>query len=137
MLILGESGTGKELVARAIHFNSDRTLRPFIAINCASIPEALIESELFGHEKGAFTNAIIQKKGRFELAHGGTIFLDEIGELTPGLQAKLLRVIQEREIERLGGIKPIKIDVRIIAATHSWRHPRRNDQAVDLAQLLE
>ena len=118
VLILGESGTGKELVARAIHFNSDRTLRPFIAINCASIPEALIESELFGHEKGAFTNAIIQKKGRFELAQGGTIFLDEIGELSPGLQAKLLRVIQEREIERLGGLKPIKIDVRIIAATH-------------------
>lgn len=118
VLILGESGTGKELVARAIHFNSDRNLRPFIAINCASIPEALIESELFGHEKGAFTNAIAQKKGRFELAHGGTLFLDEIGELTPGLQAKLLRVIQEREIERLGGLKPIKIDVRIIAATH-------------------
>jgi transcriptional regulator with GAF, ATPase, and Fis domain len=118
VLVLGESGTGKELVARAIHFNSDRNLRPFIAINCASIPETLIESELFGHEKGAFTNAMVQKKGRFELAHGGTIFLDEIGELTPGLQAKLLRVIQEREIERLGGTKPIKIDVRIIAATH-------------------
>jgi Nif-specific regulatory protein len=118
VLVLGESGTGKELVARAIHFNSDRSLRSFIAINCASIPETLIESELFGHEKGAFTNAMVQKKGRFELAQGGTIFLDEIGELTPGLQAKLLRVIQEREIERLGGLKPIKIDVRIIAATH-------------------
>jgi transcriptional regulator with GAF, ATPase, and Fis domain len=118
VLVLGESGTGKELVARAIHFNSEREKRPFIAINCASIPETLIESELFGHERGAFTNAIMQKKGKFELAHGGTIFLDEIGELTPALQAKLLRVIQEREIERLGGSKPIKIDVRLIAATH-------------------
>lgn len=118
VLVLGESGTGKELVARAIHFNSDRELRPFIAINCASIPEQLIESELFGHEKGAFTHAIQLKKGKFELAHGGTIFLDEIGELSLPLQAKLLRVIQEREIERLGGSKPIKIDVRIIAATH-------------------
>ncbi len=118
VLVLGESGTGKELVARAIHFNSDRRLRPFVPINCASIPENLIESELFGHEKGAFTNALIQKKGKFELAQGGTIFLDEIGELSPPLQAKLLRVIQEREIERLGGSKPIKIDVRLIAATH-------------------
>ncbi len=118
VLVLGESGTGKELAARAIHFNSDRAIRPFVAINCASIPETLIESELFGHEKGAFTNALMQKKGKFELAQGGTIFLDEIGELSTPLQAKLLRVIQEREIERLGGSKPIKIDVRLIAATH-------------------
>lgn len=118
VLVLGESGTGKELAARAIHFNSDRAIRSFVAINCASIPETLIESELFGHEKGAFTNAFMQKKGKFELAQGGTIFLDEIGELSMSLQAKLLRVIQEREIERLGGSKPIKIDVRLIAATH-------------------
>jgi transcriptional regulator with GAF, ATPase, and Fis domain len=118
VLVLGESGTGKELIARAIHFNSDRAIRPWVPINCASIPEALIESELFGHEKGAFTHALVQKKGKFELAHGGTIFLDEIGELSLPLQAKLLRVIQEREIERLGGTKPIKIDVRLITATH-------------------
>jgi len=118
IVIYGESGTGKELVARAIHFNSDRKDQPLIPVNCGAIPEELLESELFGHEKGAFTGAIRTKIGRFELAQGGTIFLDEIGDMSPALQVKLLRVIQERDFERIGGVKTISVDVRIIAATN-------------------
>ncbi len=117
VLILGESGTGKELIANALHHNSQRRAEPFIKISCAAIPETLLEAELFGHEKGAFTGAVKHKKGRFELANRGTIFLDEIGELTPAIQVKLLRVLQEREFERLGGTETIKVDVRIICAT--------------------
>jgi Nif-specific regulatory protein len=118
VLIRGESGTGKELVAHAIHYSSPRAKKPFVKVSCAALPESLVESELFGYEPGAFTDARAQKKGRFELAHGGTIFLDEIGELTPSTQVKLLRVLQEREIERLGGVQPIKVNVRVIAATN-------------------
>ena len=118
VLIQGESGTGKELVARALHRNSSRAEQPFVAINCAAIAETLLESELFSHEKGAFTGAAAQKKGKVEVAEGGTLFLDEIGELASGLQAKLLRVLQEREFERLGGTKPIKLNIRLIAATN-------------------
>jgi two-component system, NtrC family, response regulator HydG len=118
VLILGESGTGKELVARAIHRNSLRAGKPFVTINCAAIPEALLESELFGHEKGSFTGAIATKKGRLEIAEGGTIFLDEIGELAPLLQAKLLRAVQEHEFERVGATRTLKLDARVIAATN-------------------
>jgi Nif-specific regulatory protein len=117
VLLRGESGTGKELIAKAIHYMSPRSKGPFIKFNCASIPEGLIESELFGHEKGAFTGAITVRKGRFELADGGTIFLDEVGDLPINLQSKILRVLQEREFERVGGEKTIKVDVRVIAAT--------------------
>ena len=118
VLVQGESGTGKELVAHALHRNSPRVEQPFVAINCAAITESLLESELFGHEKGAFTGAGAQKKGKVEVAEGGTLFLDEIGELALGLQAKLLRVLQEREFERVGGTKPIKLDIRLVAATN-------------------
>ncbi len=118
VLILGETGTGKELVARAVHSNSARRNRPLVKVNCAALPVGLIESELFGHEKGAFTGAIDRRIGRFELAHGGTIFLDEIGDMPPDLQAKLLRVLQEHEFERVGGSNLIKVDVRVIAATN-------------------
>jgi len=118
VLIRGESGTGKEMIAHAIHYNSPRAKKPFIKVSAAALPESLIESELFGYERGAFTGAQASKKGRFELAEGGTLFLDEIGDLNPSTQVKLLRVLQEREIERLGGTTSIKINVRLIAATH-------------------
>ena len=118
MLIQGESGTGKELVARALHSQSPRAQKPFIKINCAALPETLIESEFFGHEKGAFTGAVAKRQGRFELAHGGTILLDEISEISLAMQAKLLRVLQEQEFERVGGSKTIKVDVRVIATTN-------------------
>ncbi|MBI2158536.1 MAG: sigma-54-dependent Fis family transcriptional regulator [Candidatus Rokubacteria bacterium] len=118
VLITGESGTGKELVARAIHRRSERSGQPFVAINVAAIPDTLVESELFGHEKGAFTGAHARKLGKFELAHGGTVFLDEIGCLRLDLQAKLLRALQEREIERVGGVRPVPVDVRILSATN-------------------
>ena len=118
VLVTGESGTGKELVAKAIHYNSARRERPFVALNCAALPETLIESELFGHEKGSFTDATARRVGQFELAHTGTLFLDEIGDLSPATQAKLLRVLQEREFTRVGGVQSIKVDVRIVAATN-------------------
>ncbi len=118
VLILGESGTGKELVARAIHAKSRRREGPFIPVNCGAIPEELLESELFGYERGAFTGANRSKPGRFELAHGGTIFLDEIAEMSPKLQVKLLRILQERTVERLGSERAIPVDIRIIAATN-------------------
>lgn len=118
VLILGESGTGKELLARYIHKTSSRSRKPFIAVNCAAIPDNLLESELFGYEKGAFTGALEKKTGKFELAHGGTILLDEIGEMSATLQAKLLRVLQEREVDRVGGKQPVPVDVRVIATTN-------------------
>jgi formate hydrogenlyase transcriptional activator len=118
VLIRGETGTGKELIARALHELSPRKGRTFVKLNCAAIPTGLLESELFGHEKGAFTGAIGQKIGRFELAHQGTLFLDEVGDIPPELQPKLLRVLQEQEFERLGGTKTIKVDARLLAATH-------------------
>jgi two-component system NtrC family response regulator len=118
VLIEGASGTGKELVANALHFNSPRKDKPFVAVNCSALAETLLESELFGHEKGAFTGAVSMKKGRFEIANGGTLFLDEIGELSSGLQVKLLRVLQERVIERVGGSRPVPVNIRLIAATN-------------------
>ncbi len=118
ILITGETGTGKGLVAKAIHQNSNRKNKPFISINCGAIPENLLESELFGHVRGAFTGATVSKSGKFELAHGGTIFLDEIGDMSPDLQVKVLKVLEEGEFEQVGGAKTIKVDVRVIAATH-------------------
>jgi len=118
VLILGESGTGKELVAKILHAHSDRCDHPFVPVNCAAIPSELLESELFGHEKGAFTGAYIARQGKFEMANGGTLFLDEIGDMPLAMQAKLLRVLQEKIFERVGGNKPIKADVRILSATH-------------------
>jgi len=118
VLLSGETGTGKEVIANAIHAGSPRRDKPFIKVNCGAIPESLIDSELFGHEKGAFTGAVTEKRGRFERADGGTIFLDEIGELPLSAQVRLLRVLQEREIERVGGSRPIPLDIRVIAATH-------------------
>src|SRR5262249_42252884 len=118
VLIQGESGTGKELVARAIHHNSKRCHAPFVAINCAALPEHLLESELFGYEKGAFTGAVAQRKGEIEAAAGGTLFLDEIGEVPLSIQAKLLRAIEAKEIKRIGGTRPIPVDFRLVTATN-------------------
>lgn len=132
VLISGESGTGKELAARAIHRNSKRAHKPFMAVNCAALTESLLESELFGHEKGSFTGAIAQKKGRLEVADGGTVFLDEIGELTAPLQVKLLRVLQEREFERVGGTTTIKVDLRILAATN-----KNLEEAIESAEFRQ
>jgi len=127
VLISGESGTGKELAARAIHQNSKRAGKSFMAVNCAALAESLLESELFGHEKGSFTGALVQKKGRLEIADGGTVFLDEIGELSPALQVKLLRVLQEREFERVGGTRTIKLDIRLVTATNKNLEEAVND----------
>ena len=132
VLIQGESGTGKELVARALYRESPRANAPFIKVNCAAIPENLIESEFFGHEKGAFTGALNKREGRFELAHGGTILLDEISEISPSVQAKLLRVLQERELERVGGNRTIKVDVRVIATTN-----RNLEQSVEKKEFRQ
>lgn len=127
VLITGESGTGKELIAKAIHYNSPRADRPMITINCAAIPDNLLESELFGHERGAFTDAYVKKTGQFELADGSTLFLDEIGEMNPGTQAKILRVLEQGEFTRVGGGQPVRVDVRVIAATNRDLHQGMRD----------
>jgi transcriptional regulator with GAF, ATPase, and Fis domain len=132
VLINGESGTGKELAARAIHRNSKRAQKTFMAVNCAALNESLLESELFGHEKGSFTGAFAQKKGRLEVADGGTVFLDEVGELTPALQVKLLRVLQERQFERVGGTVTIDVDLRLIAATN-----KNLEEAIETGQFRQ
>ncbi|MEM0911922.1 MAG: nif-specific transcriptional activator NifA [Pseudomonadota bacterium] len=132
VLVLGESGTGKELISNAIHYNSPRAKQPYVRLNCAALPETLLESELFGHEKGSFTGAVRQHKGRFEQADGGTLFLDEIGEISPTFQAKLLRILQEGEFERIGGNQTIKVNIRIVAATH-----RNLEQAVENGSFRE
>jgi len=132
VLIMGESGTGKELIAHAIHYQSDRRDKPFIPVNCGAIPEELLESELFGHEKGAFTHAIRTRIGRFELAHNGTIFLDEIGDMSPNLQVKILRILQGHQFERIGGTKTIKTDIRVIAATN-----KNLEEAVEAGRFRE
>ena len=132
VLLRGETGTGKELIANAIHYHSPRSSGPYVRLNCASLPENLLESELFGHEKGAFTGAVSSRQGRFEAADGGTLFLDEIGEISPAFQAKLLRVLQEGELERVGGTRTLKVDVRVIAATH-----RDLETAVDAGNFRE
>jgi transcriptional regulator with PAS, ATPase and Fis domain len=132
VLITGESGTGKELVARAIHYESPRAAKPFIPVNCAAIPETLFESELFGYVKGAFTGAVGTKKGLFEQADGGTIFLDEVAEMPPAIQVKLLRAIQDREVRRIGDTAPLRVDVRLLAATN-----RQVKRALDAGQLRE
>jgi transcriptional regulator with PAS, ATPase and Fis domain len=118
VLLTGETGTGKDLAAKAVHYDSDRTSRPFVNITCSALPEQLLESELFGHERGAFTDARQQKRGLFETADGGTIFLDEIGEMTPGLQSKLLRFLEEKAFKRVGGLADVRVDVRVVAATN-------------------
>lgn len=132
VLITGESGTGKELIARAIHFNSPRRDKPFISVNCSALSETLLESELFGHERGAFTGAVTQRKGRFELAHGGTLFLDEVGDMSPALQVKLLRVLQEMKFERVGGTKTLQVDARLVTASN-----RELDREVELGRFRE
>ena len=132
VLVDGESGTGKELVAQAIHENSHRVGKPFVKVHCAALPETILESELFGHEKGSFTGAVARRKGRFEMANGGTIFLDEVGDFTPTIQVKMLRVLQEREFERLGGMETIKVDVRVVAATN-----RNLDEMIDTGEFRQ
>jgi two-component system NtrC family response regulator len=132
VLITGESGTGKELIARAIHFNSPRRDKPFISVNCSALSETLLESELFGHERGAFTGAVTQRKGRFELAHGGTLFLDEVGDMSPALQVKLLRVLQEMKFERVGGTKTLQVDARLVTASN-----RELEREVELGRFRE
>ena len=132
VLITGESGTGKELIARAIHFNSPRRDKPFISVNCSALSETLLESELFGHERGAFTGAVTQRKGRFELAHGGTLFLDEVGDMSPALQVKLLRVLQEMKFERVGGTATLQVDARLVTASN-----RELEREVELGRFRE
>src|SRR5919201_74178 len=137
VLILGESGTGKELIAQALHEESPRHDKPFIKVNCAALAETLLESELFGHEKGAFTGAIGRKEGRFELADGGTLFLDEIGDISPPIQIKLLRVLQQKEFERVGGTQTLKVDVRLVAATLPPLRQRKGDIPALVSHFIE